>query len=82
MRLKINPATSKQAKDDAWEASLKPIRNEAQQLVNSLNACGNQDLINEKNRLQKDKSINRKKIASLARKSFGSCDKTSSQTES
>ena len=61
---------AKQAKDDAWEASLKPIRKEAQQLVEFLAACGNQDLINEANRLIKDKSINRKKIASLARKSL------------
>ena len=61
---------AKQAKDDAWEASLKPIRKEAQQLVDSLNACGNQDLIKEAYRLLKDKSINRKKIASLARKSL------------
>ena len=36
---------AKQAKDDAWEASLKPIRKEAEQLVDSLKACGNQDLI-------------------------------------
>jgi pyruvate/2-oxoglutarate/acetoin dehydrogenase E1 component/TPP-dependent pyruvate/acetoin dehydrogenase alpha subunit len=73
---------AKQAKDDAWEASLKPIRKEAQQLVDSLNACGNQDLINEANRLLKDKSINRKKIASLARKSLRIMRKyTSSQTE-
>ncbi len=61
---------AKQAKDDAWEASLKPIRKEAQQLVECLTACGYQDLINEANRLIKDKSINRKKIASLARKSL------------
>ena len=73
---------AKQAKDDAWEASLKPIRKEAQQLVDSLNACGNQDLIKEANRLLKDKSINRKKIASLARKSLRIMRKyTSSQTE-
>ena len=73
---------AKQAKDDAWEASLKPIRKEAQQLVDSLNACGNQDLINEANRLLKDKSINRKKIASLARKSLRIMRQyTSSQTE-
>ena len=63
---------AKQAKDDAWEASLKPIRKEAEQLVDSLKACGNQDLIKEANRLIKDKSINRKKIASLARKSIRS----------
>ena len=61
---------AKQAKDDAWEASLKTIRIEAQQLVDSLNACGNQNLIKEANRLIKDKSINRKKIASLSRKSL------------
>ena len=61
---------AKQAKDDAWEASLKPMRKEAQQLVEFLAACGHQDLINEANRLIKDKSINRKKIASLARKSL------------
>jgi pyruvate/2-oxoglutarate/acetoin dehydrogenase E1 component/TPP-dependent pyruvate/acetoin dehydrogenase alpha subunit len=61
---------AKQAKDDAWEASLKPMRKEAQQLVECLAACGYQDLINEATRLIKDKSINRKKIASLARKSL------------
>ena len=61
---------AKQAKDDAWEASLKPMRKEAQQLVEFLAACGHQDLINEANRLIKDKSINRKKVASLARKSL------------
>ena len=61
---------AKQAKDDAWEASLKPMRKEAQQLVEFLAACGYQYLINEGNRLIKDKSINRKKIASLARKSL------------
>ena len=61
---------AKQAKDDAWEASLKPMRKEAQQLVECLAACGYQDLTNEANRLIKDKSINRKKIASLARKSL------------
>ena len=61
---------AKQAKDDAWEASLKPIRKEAQQLVECLAVCGYQDLINEATRLLKDKSINRKKIASLARKSL------------
>ena len=73
---------AKQAKDDAWEASLKPIRKEAQQLVDSLNACGNQDLIKEANRLLNDKSINRKKIASLARKSLRIMRQyTSSQTE-
>ena len=61
---------AKQAKDDAWEASLKPMRKEAQQLVECLAACGYQDLTYEANRLIKDKSINRKKIASLARKSL------------
>ena len=61
---------AKQAKDDAWEASLMPMRKEAQQLLECLAACGYQDLINEANRLIKDKSINRKKIASLARKSL------------
>ena len=61
---------AKQAKNDAWEASLQPIRKEAQQLVECLIACQNQDLIKEANRLIKDKSINRKKIASLARKSI------------
>ena len=61
---------AKQAKNDAWEASLKPIRKEAQQLIECLVACGNPDLIKEANRLVKDKSINRKKIASLARKSL------------
>ena len=61
---------AKQAKDDAWEASLKPIRKEAQQLVDCLIACGNQDLIKDSNRLIKDKSINRKIIASFARKSL------------
>jgi 2-oxoisovalerate dehydrogenase E1 component len=61
---------AKQAKNDAWEASLKPIREEAQQLVKCLTACGNQDLTKEANRLIKDKSINRKKITSLARKSL------------
>ena len=61
---------AKQAKDDAWEASLMPMRKEAQQLLECLAACGYQDLINEANRLIKDKSINRKKVASLARKSL------------
>ena len=61
---------AKQAKDDAWEASLMPMRKEAQQLLECLAECGYQDLINEANRLIKDKSINRKKIASLARKSL------------
>jgi pyruvate/2-oxoglutarate/acetoin dehydrogenase E1 component/TPP-dependent pyruvate/acetoin dehydrogenase alpha subunit len=61
---------AKQAKDEAWKASLKPISKEAQQLLECLAACGNQDLIKEANRLIKDKSINRKKIASLARKSL------------
>jgi len=61
---------AKQAKNDAWEASLQPIRKEAQQLVECLIACQNQDLIKKANRLIKDKSINRKKIASLARKSI------------
>ena len=61
---------AKQAKNDAWEASLQPIRKEAQQLVECLIACQNQDLVKEANRLIKDKSINRKKIASLARKSI------------
>ena len=61
---------AKQAKNDAWEGSLKPIRKEAQQLVDCLNACGNKDMIKEASRLIKDKSINRKKIASLARKSI------------
>ena len=63
---------ARQAKDDAWEASLKPIRKEAKQLVDILNTCGNQDLIREASQLIKDKSINRKKIASLARKSIRS----------
>ena len=61
---------AKKAKNDAWDASLKPILKEAQQLVECLIACENQDLIKEVNRLVKDKSINRKKIASLARKSL------------
>ena len=61
---------AKQAKDDAWEASLMPMRKEAQQLLECLAECGYQDLINEANRLIKDKSINRKKVASLARKSL------------
>ncbi|MDG1685678.1 MAG: thiamine pyrophosphate-dependent enzyme [Flavobacteriaceae bacterium] len=73
---------AKQAKNDAWEASLKPIREEAQQLVDCLAACGNQELIKEVNRLIKDKSINRKKIASLARKSLRTMRQyPSSQTE-
>ena len=73
---------ARQAKDDAWEASLMPIRKEAQQLVDILNTCGNQDLIREANRLIKDKSINRKKIASLARKSIRIMRQNpSSQTE-
>ena len=63
---------ARQAKDDAWEASLMPIRKEAKQLVDILNTCGNQDLIREASQLIKDKSINRKKIASLARKSIRS----------
>ena len=63
---------ARQAKDEAWEASLKPIREEAQQLVDILNTCGNQDLIRQANQLIKDKAINRKKIASLARKSIRS----------
>jgi pyruvate/2-oxoglutarate/acetoin dehydrogenase E1 component/TPP-dependent pyruvate/acetoin dehydrogenase alpha subunit len=71
-----------QAKDDAWEASLNPIRKEAQQLVNSLRSCGNQNLIKEANRLIKDKSINRKKIASVARRSLRIMRKyPSSQTQ-
>jgi 2-oxoisovalerate dehydrogenase E1 component len=73
---------AKQAKNDAWEASLKPIRKEAQQLIECLVACGNQDLIKDSNRLIKDKSINRKKIASFARKSLRIMrDHPSSQTE-
>ena len=36
---------ARQAKDDAWEASLMPILKEAKQLVDILNTCGNQDLI-------------------------------------
>ena len=61
---------AKQAKDNAWQASLEPIRKEAEQLVDCLATSGNQDLIQEANRLIKDKSINRKKIASFARKSL------------
>ena len=73
---------ARQAKDDAWEASLMPIRKEAKQLVDILNTCGNQDLIREANQLIKDKSINRKKIASLARKSIRSMRQyPSSQSE-
>ena len=69
----IEKSTEKQAnqaKDDAWEASIKPIRKEAQQLVDCLQISGNQDLIKEANQLIKSKSINRKNISSLARKSL------------
>ena len=69
----IEKSTQQQAtnaKNDAWESSLKPIRKEAEQLVDCLTVTGNQDLIKAANLLIKDKSINRKKITSLARKSL------------
>lgn len=61
---------AKKAKENAWEASLEPIRNEAKQLTNCLSYAADEGLIKEGQRLLKDKSINRKKIASFARKSL------------
>lgn len=61
---------AKKAKENAWEASLEPIRNEAKQLTNCLSDAADEGLIKEGKRLLKDKSINRKKIASFARKSL------------
>ena len=61
---------AKKAKENAWEASLEPIRNEAKQLTNCLSDTGDKGLVKEGQRLLKDKSINRKKIASFARKSL------------
>ena len=61
---------AKKAKENAWEASLEPIRNEAKQLTNCLSDTGDEGLVKEGQRLLKDKSINRKKIASFARKSL------------
>ena len=61
---------AKKAKENAWEASLEPIRNEAKQLTNCLSEIVDKGLVIEAQRLLKDKSINRKKIASFARKSL------------
>ncbi|MGB2233238.1 MAG: alpha-ketoacid dehydrogenase subunit alpha/beta [Flavobacteriaceae bacterium] len=61
---------AKKVKENAWEASLEPIRNEAKQLTNCLSDTGDEGLVKEGQRLLKDKSINRKKIASFARKSL------------
>ncbi|MEC8211492.1 MAG: thiamine pyrophosphate-dependent enzyme, partial [Bacteroidota bacterium] len=61
---------AKKAKENAWEASLEPIRNEAKQLTNCLSDTGDEGIIREGQKLLKDKSINRKKIASFARKSL------------
>lgn len=61
---------AKKAKENAWEASLEPIRNEAKQLTNCLSDTGDDGLVKEGQRLLKNKSINRKKIASFARKSL------------
>ena len=73
---------AKKAKESAWEASLKPIRNEAEQLTNCLSDIGDEGLVKEGQRLLKDKSINRKKIASFARKSLRVLRKQpNSQTE-
>ncbi|MGB0305139.1 MAG: alpha-ketoacid dehydrogenase subunit alpha/beta [Flavobacteriaceae bacterium] len=73
---------AKKAKENAWEASLEPIRNEAKQLTNCLSDAADEGLIKEGQRLLKDKSINRKKIASFARKSLRVLRKHShSQTE-
>ena len=60
---------AKKAKENAWEASLAPIREEAKQLVDCLSLMGNEGLLKEGKRLMSDQSINRKKIASFARKS-------------
>ena len=60
---------AKKAKENAWEASLAPIREEAKQLVDCLSLMGNEGLLKEGKRLMRDQSINRKKIASFARKS-------------
>ena len=73
---------AKKAKENAWEASLEPIRNEAKQLTNCLSDTGDEGLVKEGQRLLKDKSINRKKIASFARKSLRILRKQpNSQTE-
>ena len=61
---------AKKAKENAWEASLEPIRNEAKQLTKCLSDAGDEGLVKEGEKLLKDKSINRKKIASFARKSL------------
>lgn len=61
---------AKKAKENAWEASLVPIREEAKQLMDCLSLMDNKDLLKEGQRLMKDQSINRKKIASFARKSL------------
>ena len=61
---------AKKAKENAWEASLEPIRNEAKQLASCLSDTGNEVIVREVQKLLKDKSINRKKIASFARKSL------------
>jgi len=61
---------AKKAKENAWEASLEPIRNEAKKLTKCLSDAGDEGLVKEGERLLKDKSINRKKIASFARKSL------------
>ena len=61
---------AKKAKENAWEASLEPIRNEAKQLTNCLSDTGDEGIVREGQKLLKDKSINRKKIASFARKSL------------
>ena len=61
---------AKKAKENAWEASLEPIRNEAKQLTNCISDAADEGLIKEGQRLLKDKSINRKKIALFARKSL------------
>ena len=71
---------AKKAKNDAWDASLKPILKEAQQLVECLIACENQDLIKEVNRLVKDKSINRKKLHLLLVNHFVLCTCATSKT--
>ena len=61
---------AKKAKENAWEASLEPIRNEARQLASCLSDTGDEVIVREGQKLLKDKSINRKKIASFARKSL------------
>ena len=68
---KSDQLNAKQAKDNAWEESLRPIRKEAKQLVECLTELEDKYLKNDLKLLLKDKSINRKKIASFARKIFG-----------